>query len=102
MLSGNCRYNIISDFIFTNVHTEINIKDLKNENVISFVLSLQNELDKFIDTLGQRIDNLTSTVDNLLRKLTEVDSCLVTTKTVKNKLLKRVISIEWSLLSHKQ
>ena len=34
---------------------------------------------KFIDTFGQRIDNLTSTVDNLSGKLAQVGSSLVVT-----------------------
>ena len=69
---------------------------------MSFVLSLQSELDKFLDTLDQRIDNLPSTVDNLSRKLVQVESCLVVTKTVNNELLKPVTSLEWSLHSPKQ
>ena len=52
--------------------TEITLKNFTKENLISLVLSLQNEPDKFIDTSGQRIDNLTSTVDNLWSKLAQV------------------------------
>ena len=63
-------------------HTENTIKDLKKENLISLVLSLQSDRDKVIDTLGQRIDNLASTVDNLSSKLAQVELSLVVTKTV--------------------
>ena len=58
-------------------HTEITLKDFKRENLISLVLSLQSERDKFIDTLGHCIDNLISTVDNLSNKLTQVESSSV-------------------------
>lgn len=54
------------------VYTEIKIKDLKKENPVSFVLSLKSELGKFNDTLDQRIDNVTSTVENLSKKLVRV------------------------------
>ena len=36
-------------------HTEITLKDLKEENLIDLVLDLQNEYDKFVNTFGQRI-----------------------------------------------
>ena len=49
-------------------HTEITLKDLKEENFITLVLNLQSECDKFIDILSQHIDNLTYTVDNLSSK----------------------------------
>ena len=55
-------------------HTEITLKDFKRENLISLVLSLQSERDKFIDTLGHCIDNLISTVNNLSSKLAQVES----------------------------
>ena len=58
-------------------HTEISVKDFKRENLISLVLSLQSERDKFIDTLGHCIDNLISTVDNLSNKLAQVESSSV-------------------------
>ena len=47
------------------VYTKVKIKDFKKESLINFVLSLQGELGKFIDTLDQRIDNVTTTVENL-------------------------------------
>ena len=50
-------------------HTENTPNDFKKEILISLVLNLQSDRDKVIDTLGQRIDNLTSTVDNLSSKL---------------------------------
>ena len=50
--------------------------------------------------LGQCIDNRTSTVDNLSRKLVEGKSCLVVIKTVNNELLKRVTSLETDLLPY--
>ena len=50
-------------------HTENTLKDLKKENLISLVLSLQSDCDKVINTLGQRIDNLISTVDNLFKQV---------------------------------
>ena len=55
-------------------HTEITLKDFKRENLISLVLSLQSERDKFIDMLGHCIDNLISTVNNLSSKLAQVES----------------------------
>ena len=55
-------------------HTEITLKDFKRENLISLVLSLQSERDKFIDTLGHCIGNLISTVNNLSSKLAQVES----------------------------
>ena len=69
-------------------HTENTPKDLQKENLISLVLSLQSDRDKVIDTLGHRIDNLTSTVDDLSSKLAQAESSLVVTKTVNNDLLK--------------
>ena len=57
-------------------HTEISLKDLKKENLISLVLSLQSERDKLIDMFGQHIDNLTSTVDNLSNSMVQVESSL--------------------------
>ena len=69
-------------------HTENTLKDFKKENLISLVLSLQSDRDKVIDTLGHRIDNLTSTVDDLSSKLAQAESSLVVTKTVNNDLLK--------------
>ena len=83
-------------------HTEISLKDFKKENLISFVLSLQSERDKFTDTLGQRLDNLISPVDNLSSKLAQVESSLVVTKTVNNELSKRVTSSERGLHSQEQ
>lgn len=47
------------------VYTKVKIKDFKKESLVNFVLSLQGELSKFIDTLDQHIDNVTSTVENL-------------------------------------
>ena len=47
------------------VYTKVKIKDFKKESLVNFGLSLQGELGKFIDTLDQRIDNVTSTVENL-------------------------------------
>ena len=47
------------------VYTKVKIKDFKKESLVNFVLSLQGELGKFIDTLDQRIDNVTTTVENL-------------------------------------
>ena len=58
-------------------HTEITLKDFKRENLISLVLSLQSERDKFIDTLGHCIDNLISAVNNLSSKLAQVESSWV-------------------------
>ena len=55
-------------------HTEITLKDFKRENLISLVLGLQSERDKFIYTLGHCIDNLISTVNNLSSKLAQVES----------------------------
>ena len=75
-------------------HTEITLKDLKKANLVSLVLSLQSECDKFIGTLVPHIDNLTSSVNNLSSKLAQVESSLVVSKTVNNKLLKLVISLE--------
>ena len=74
-------------------HTENTLKDLKKENLISLVLSLQSDCDKAIDTLGQRIDNLISTADNLLSKLAQVELSLVVTKTVNNELLNALLHL---------
>lgn len=78
------------------VYTKVKIKDFKKESLVNFVLSLQGELSKFIDTLDQHIDNVTSTVENLSKK---VGPCLMATKAVNSKLLKRVTSVEWNLHS---
>ena len=83
-------------------HTENTPKDLQKENLISLVLSLQSDRDKVIDTLGQRIDNLTCTVDNLSSKLAQVESSLMVTKTVNDELLKRLTSLERGLHSQEQ
>ena len=55
-------------------HTEITLKDFNEEYLASFVLSLQIEHAKFTDTLGQHLDNLTSTdtVENPLNNLAQV------------------------------
>ena len=55
------------------VYTKVKIKDFKKESLVNFVLSLQGELGKFIDTLDQRIDNVTSTVENLSKILSMYD-----------------------------
>ena len=52
--------------------------------------------------LGQRIDNLISTADNLSSKLAQVESSLLVTKTVNNELLKRVTSLERGLHSQER
>ena len=52
--------------------------------------------------LGQRIDNLISTADNLSSKLVQVESSLLVTKTVNNELLKRVTSLERGLHSQER
>ena len=83
-------------------HTEITPKDLKQGNLISLVLSLQSERDKFIHMLDQRTGQLIPTVDNLSSKLAQVGSSLVVTKTVDNELLKRVTSLERGLHSQEQ
>ena len=56
----------------------------------------------FTDTLGQRIDNLNSTVENLSRKLAQVESSLVMSKAVNNELFKRATSLERGLNSQEQ
>ena len=53
-------------------HTEITLKDFNEEYLASFVLRLQTEHDKFTDSLGQHLDNLTSTVENPLNNLAKV------------------------------
>ena len=83
-------------------HTETTLKDLKKKNLISLVLSRQSDNDKVIDTLGQHIDNFTSTVDNLSSKLAHVGSSLLVTKTVNNESLKCVTSLESGLHSQEQ
>ena len=83
-------------------YTENTLKDLKKENLIGLVLSLQSDCGKVIDTLGQHIDNLTSTVDNLSSKFAQVESSLVVTKTVNNELLKCFTSLERGLHSQEQ
>ena len=52
--------------------------------------------------LLQHIDNLTSIVDNHSSKLVQVESSLVVTKTVNNKLLRRVTSLERGIHSQEQ
>ena len=53
------------------------LKDLKNENIITLVLNLRNERRKFIDKIGQGINNITFTVDNLRSKFIQVEPSLV-------------------------
>ena len=53
------------------------LKDLKNENIITLVLNLRNERRKFIDKIGQGINNITFTVDNLTSKFIQVEPSLV-------------------------
>ena len=53
-------------------HTEITLKDFNEEYLASLVLRLQTEHDKFTATLGQHLDNLTSTVENPLNNLAQV------------------------------
>ena len=43
-----------------------------------------------LKTLGQCIDNLTSTVDNFASEFAQVESYLVVTKIVNNELLARI------------
>ena len=54
-------------------HTENTLKDLKKENLIALVLNLQNEWDKFMEKLCERLDALSNTVDNLTSKLDLVE-----------------------------
>ena len=57
---------------------DITLKDLKTK--IGLTLSLQSERGKLIDTLGQRIDNLPSTVNNPSSKLARAESSLAVNK----------------------
>ena len=84
-------------------HTENTLKDLKKENLIALGLNLQNEQDKFMEKLCERLDALSSTVDNLTSKLDLVESCLVMmTKTVNDNLLNRITMLERSLHAQEQ
>ena len=62
------------------VHTENTLKDLKKENLIAFVLNLQNDREKLMEKFCDRLDTLSNTVDNLSRELDLVESSLVVTK----------------------
>ena len=59
------------------VYLEITLKDLQKENPITLILNLRNEREKFIETFGQRINNVTFTVDNLTSKFDQVKPSLV-------------------------
>ena len=84
------------------VHTENTLKDLKKENLIAFVLNLQNDRQKLMEKFCDRLDTLSNTVDNLSRKLDLVESSLVVTKTVNDNLLNRITTLERSLHAQKQ
>ena len=78
-------------------HTENTPKDLKKENLIALVLNLQNDKEKLMEKLCERLDTLSNTVDNLSSKLGLVESSLVLTKTVNDNLLDRVTTLERSV-----
>ena len=84
------------------VHTENTLKDLKKENLIAFVLNLQNDREKLMEKFCDRLDTLSNTVDNLWRKLDLVESSLVVTKTVNDNLLNRITKLERSLYAQEQ
>ena len=84
------------------VHTENTLKDLKKENLIAFVLNLQNDREKLMEKFCDRLDTLSNTVDNLSCKLDLVESSLVVTKTVNDNLLNRITKLERSLYAQEQ
>ena len=64
------------------------------KNLIALVLNLQNKRDKFMEKFCEHLDTLSNTIDNLSSKLDLVESSLVATKTVNDKLLNCVTTLE--------
>ena len=79
-----------------NVYTGNTLDDLKKENLITLVLSLQVEREKLKVKFGELIGNLTNTLDDLSSKLNQVHSSLVVTKTINDSLLKCIASLRRS------
>ena len=77
-------------------HTENLLSDLKKENLFALVVNLQNKQEKFMEKFCERLNNLCNTVDNLSRKLEQVESSLVVTKTVNDNLLNRITLLDKS------
>lgn len=77
-------------------HTENLLSDLKKENLFALVLNLQNKQEKFMEKFCERLNNLCNTFDNLSRKLEQVESSLVVTKTVNDNLLNRITLLDKS------
>ena len=77
----------MTDFILTNGSYWNYVKGFKK---VTFKFT--SERDRFIDTLRQRIDNLTFTVDNLLNKLAQIESSPMVSETGNDETLKRVTS----------
>ena len=77
-------------------HTENLLSDLKKENLFALVLNLQNKQEKFMEKFCERLNNLCNTVDNFSRKLEQVESSLVVTKTVNDNLLNRITLLDKS------
>ena len=81
---------------------ENTLKDLQKENLITLVLSLQNEQDKFMEKFCERLETLSNTADNLSSKLDLVESSLVVTKTVNDNLLNHTATLERGLHAQEQ
>lgn len=75
-------------------HTENLLSDLKKENLFAVVLNLENKQEKFMETFCECLNNLCNTVGNLSRKLEQVESSLVVTKTVNDNLLNRITLLD--------
>ena len=83
-------------------HAENKLKDLKKENIIALVLNLQNERKKLMEKFRERLDILSSTIDNLSSKLDLVESSLVVTKSINDNLSNRITTLERSLHAQEQ
>lgn len=77
--------------------TENTFKDLKKENLITLVLNLENDQEKFTEKFSESLVLLSNIVDNFSSKLDQFESSLAVIKTVNNNLLNQITSIVRSL-----
>ena len=83
-------------------HTENTLKDLKKENLIILVLNLKNDREKLMEKFCERLDTLSSTIENLSSKLDQLESSLVVAKTANDNLLNRITTLERRLNTQEQ
>lgn len=80
-------------------HAENSLKDLKEEKLISLVLSLQNEQENYTKKFVAHMSNIAATGESLAAELEQVKLSLIVSKTVNDVLTNGVTSFERSHLA---